>query len=96
MPPPKKPKNQKKTRLNYICIIVSFQVNANITSDSGGTCYCPRTSNDYACDSDNSYKVCVEIIKRDLVTATAAIASLTTVRNFYYYILQDSQNGVKF
>jgi hypothetical protein len=50
---------------------------ASITSQSGGTCVCPPDSPDL-CDSDPAYMLCVQEINRDLVTATAAIAALTS------------------
>jgi len=40
---------------------------------------CPRTEADFACDNDQDYEMCLGVIKRDLVTATAAIAALTSV-----------------
>jgi AGZA family xanthine/uracil permease-like MFS transporter len=48
-------------------------------SDSGGNCVCPASSTD-ACitDSPLEYLQCIEEVKRDLVTATAAIAALTS------------------
>jgi adenine/guanine/hypoxanthine permease len=52
-------------------------VNANIVSQSGGTCVCPADSPDL-CDSDPEYMLCVQQINRDIVTATAAIAALTS------------------
>lgn len=56
------------------------QVNSTITSESGGTCVCPRTEADFACDLDQEYLMCLGVVKRDIVTATAAIAALTSVR----------------
>lgn len=54
-----------------------ISVNATIVSQSGGTCVCPADSKDL-CDTDDAYLICVQEVQRDLVTATAAIASLTT------------------
>lgn len=54
-----------------------ISVNATIVSQSGGTCVCPPDSPDL-CDSDPDYMLCVQEVNRDLVTATAAIAALTT------------------
>lgn len=55
-------------------------VNASIVSDSGGTCVCDRPPNgpDPRCESDTDYLLCKSEIKRDLVTATAAISALGT------------------
>lgn len=48
-------------------------------ADCGGTCICPAESTD-GCREDVplSYVLCKEEIKRDLVTATAAISALTS------------------
>ncbi|KAF2753892.1 hypothetical protein EJ05DRAFT_479913 [Pseudovirgaria hyperparasitica] len=54
-----------------------ISVNANIVSQSGGTCVCPADSPDL-CDSDVEYMICVQEVNRDLVTATAAISALTS------------------
>lgn len=54
-----------------------ISVNATIVSQTGGTCVCPSDSPDL-CVSDPDYMLCVQDVNRDLVTATAAIAALTT------------------
>ncbi|KAF2020694.1 nucleoside transporter [Aaosphaeria arxii CBS 175.79] len=61
----------------FFAMAYIISVNASILSQSGGTCVCPPTSTD-ACDSDPEYMLCVQEINRDLVTATAAIAALTS------------------
>jgi AGZA family xanthine/uracil permease-like MFS transporter len=61
----------------FFAMAYIISVNANITSQSGGTCVCPPTSTDL-CDSDPEYMLCVQEVNRDLVTATAAIAALTS------------------
>ncbi|KAF2178378.1 hypothetical protein K469DRAFT_718475 [Zopfia rhizophila CBS 207.26] len=61
----------------FFAMAYIISVNANITSQSGGTCVCPPTSTDL-CDSDPEYLLCVQEVNRDLVTATAAIAALTS------------------
>lgn len=53
-------------------------VNASIVSDSGGTCVCPREESDPLCMADEAYLLCVADIKRDMVTATAAISALAS------------------
>ena len=55
-------------------------VNASIVSDSGGTCVCnnPRNGPDPWCDYDTDYLLCKSEIKKDLITATAAISALGT------------------
>lgn len=56
----------------------SSKVNANITSQSGGTCVCNGGEADPICATDVDYALCVSVVNRDLVTATAAIAALTS------------------
>ena len=51
---------------------------ASITSASGGNCFCAHTEEDPFCDNTPEYMLCVQEINRDLVTATAAIAALTS------------------
>ncbi|TFK66066.1 xanthine/uracil permease [Pluteus cervinus] len=50
-------------------------VNAAILSDSGGTCVC--TTNDL-CVNDDAYLACKAEIRQELITTTAAIASLSS------------------
>ncbi|TCD67711.1 hypothetical protein EIP91_012008 [Steccherinum ochraceum] len=52
-----------------------ISVNASIISDTGGTCVCP--TND-GCPTDDAYTACVAEVKRDLITTTAAISSLSS------------------
>ncbi len=61
----------------FFAMAYIIAVNANIVSQSGGTCVCPPDSPDL-CDSDPEYMLCVQEINRDLVTATAAISALTS------------------
>jgi AGZA family xanthine/uracil permease-like MFS transporter len=55
-------------------------VNASIVADSGGTCICPnpRSGPDPWCENNSEYLLCKSEIKKDLVTATAAISALGT------------------
>lgn len=53
-------------------------VNASIVADSGGTCVCARTAADPLCDADDAYLLCVQGIRRDAVTATAAVSALAS------------------
>jgi adenine/guanine/hypoxanthine permease len=62
---------------SFFAMAYIISVNANITSLSGGTCVCSADSPDL-CDSDPQYLLCVQGIQRDLVTATGAIAALTS------------------
>lgn len=62
----------------FFAMAYIISVNSNLVSQSGGTCVCPGTAEDPTCDADTSYLLCVQEVQRDLVTATAAIAALTT------------------
>lgn len=53
-------------------------VNASIVADSGGTCVCQSTADDPVCDKNEAYMMCVQAIKRDAVTATAAISAFAS------------------
>ena len=55
-----------------------ISVNANLTSESGGTCVCPPESQADHCNTNREYLLCVQEVHRDAVTATAAIAALAT------------------
>ncbi|GAB7361695.1 hypothetical protein MBLNU230_g1742t1 [Neophaeotheca triangularis] len=63
----------------FFAMAYIIAVNSSIVSESGGTCVCPPE--DFAtdlCDSNQEYMLCVQEIRRDLVTATAAIAALSS------------------
>ncbi|KAH7396691.1 permease family-domain-containing protein [Phaeosphaeria sp. MPI-PUGE-AT-0046c] len=63
----------------FFAMAYIISVNSSIVSDSGGTCVCPASSKDNCLtDSPLEYLQCIEEVKRDLVTATAAIAALTS------------------
>jgi AGZA family xanthine/uracil permease-like MFS transporter len=53
-------------------------VNSSIVADSGGTCVCNGTEADPFCLADDQFLLCKSEIKRDLVTATASIAALSS------------------
>ena len=55
--------------------LLQISVNANIISDSGGPCVCPTKDQ---CLTDNVYLSCVSNVRRDLITATAAISALSS------------------
>ncbi|CAI7666657.1 unnamed protein product [Penicillium manginii] len=59
----------------FFAMAYIISVNSTITSATGGTCVCPT---DDLCNNDPEYLMCVQEIKRDIVTATAAIAALST------------------
>ena len=52
-----------------------ISVNASILSDSGGTCECPTGD---GCVSDPTYLACVNEIRTELITTTAAISALSS------------------
>ncbi|KAJ4412970.1 hypothetical protein N0V85_003611 [Neurospora sp. IMI 360204] len=54
-------------------------VNGSIVSDTGGTCVCTADPKvDRWCINDPTYAICKAEVKRDLITATAAIAAFAT------------------
>ncbi|RMZ91307.1 hypothetical protein DV736_g1468, partial [Chaetothyriales sp. CBS 134916] len=64
------------TTFMTMCYIIA--VNASIISQTGGTCVCNGSKDDPSCNSNVEYALCVQGIQRDLVTATAAIAALSS------------------
>ncbi|KAL2015194.1 hypothetical protein VTK56DRAFT_6081 [Thermocarpiscus australiensis] len=64
----------------FFAMAYIIAVNASIVADSGGTCVCskPLTDPDPLCEQDTAYLLCKSEIKRDLITATAAISALGT------------------
>ncbi|KAJ5628134.1 xanthine/uracil permease [Penicillium lividum] len=62
----------------FFAMAYIISVNANITSTTGGTCVCPESSMSDYCATNTEYLLCVQEVKRDLVTATAAISALST------------------
>jgi AGZA family xanthine/uracil permease-like MFS transporter len=61
----------------FFAMAYIVSVNASIVSQTGGTCVCSSMT-DQSCAADLAYQQCKEEIKQDLVTATAAIASVTS------------------
>ncbi|KAG7442809.1 uncharacterized protein BT62DRAFT_1078914 [Guyanagaster necrorhizus] len=55
-----------------------ISVNAAILSDSGGTCVC-TSETDPICNTDDGYLSCVNDVRNDLITTTAAISALASV-----------------
>ncbi|KAI1262168.1 xanthine/uracil permease family protein-like protein [Xylariaceae sp. FL1019] len=53
-------------------------VNSAVLTDSGGTCVCPPGS-DPGCAQDEDYILCQTGLKHDLITATSALAGLSSV-----------------
>ncbi|KAK5632392.1 hypothetical protein RRF57_008107 [Xylaria bambusicola] len=65
----------------FFAMAYILAVNASILSDSGGEkgpCVCAHTAEDPTCVMDTEYLLCVAEVKRDLVTATAAIAAISS------------------
>ncbi|PQK11812.1 hypothetical protein BB8028_0003g04360 [Beauveria bassiana] len=53
-------------------------VNASMLSQTGGTCECTLTDK-HQCDTIPKFVTCKEEVRRDLITATAAIAGMATL-----------------
>ncbi|KAL3491120.1 permease family-domain-containing protein [Aspergillus germanicus] len=62
----------------FFAMAYIISVNANITSDTGGTCVCPPEGLFNNCETNTEYAICKQAVNRDIVTATAAIAALAT------------------
>jgi adenine/guanine/hypoxanthine permease len=62
----------------FFAMAYIIAVNASIVADSGGTCVCTPTNDDPICLRNEDYLLCTAQIKRDLVTATAAISALAS------------------
>ena len=60
----------------FFAMAYIISVNASIVADSGGTCVCNAGPENPFCFDDVEYALCKGEIKRDLVTATAAISAL--------------------
>ncbi|CRK43405.1 hypothetical protein BN1723_005657 [Verticillium longisporum] len=64
--------------VTFFAMAYILAVNSSIVSDSGGTCVCNSTPDDPICVENTEYLLCKTEIRRDLVTATAAISALST------------------
>jgi len=62
----------------FFAMAYIIAVNAAILADSGGTCECPRTAEDPICLADAAYAACKEVVRRDLITTSAAVAALSS------------------
>ncbi|KAJ5826059.1 hypothetical protein N7474_003197 [Penicillium riverlandense] len=62
----------------FFAMAYIISVNSNITSETGGTCVCPPEGMADYCATNSEYLICVQEVKRDIVTATSAIAALST------------------
>ncbi|KAF9353473.1 hypothetical protein BGX26_008760 [Mortierella sp. AD094] len=65
----------------FVTMAYIISVNALIVTDSGGTCVCNNGGNttDVGCFTDPGYADCLATLKLDLITATAAIACLSSL-----------------
>ncbi|CAG9946529.1 unnamed protein product [Clonostachys rosea f. rosea IK726] len=62
----------------FFAMAYIIAVNSSIIADSGGTCVCESTEADPICEANTAYLLCKQGIRRDAVTATAAICALAT------------------
>ncbi|KAI4591489.1 hypothetical protein KJ359_013215 [Pestalotiopsis sp. 9143b] len=62
----------------FFAMAYIIAVNASIVADTGGTCVCNGGEADPICAVDTDYALCAAEIKRDMVTATAAISALAS------------------
>ncbi|KAF4542193.1 putative xanthine/uracil permease [Lasiodiplodia hormozganensis] len=80
--PPKERKNSyffteiRAGLATFFAMAYIISVNSTIISETGGTCECPAESMADLCETNTEYLLCVQEVKRDLVTATAAISAL--------------------
>ncbi|KAK3331163.1 permease [Apodospora peruviana] len=62
----------------FFAMAYIIAVNASIVADSGGTCVCDGGADDPICLTNEAYALCQGEIKRDLITATAAISAFAS------------------
>ncbi|CAI7659186.1 unnamed protein product [Penicillium glandicola] len=62
----------------FFAMAYIISVNSSITSVTGGTCVCPEEDMADYCATNTEYALCTQEVNRDIVTATAAIAALST------------------
>lgn len=62
----------------FFAMAYILAVNSAIVSDTGGTCVCNGGKDDPICKTNEEYLLCSQNIKRDIVTATAAISAMAT------------------
>ncbi|KAG8679774.1 hypothetical protein FRC11_003311, partial [Ceratobasidium sp. 423] len=63
----------------FFAMAYIIAVNASILSDSGGTCVCESTADDPICVKNEAYALCKEVVRRDLITTSAAVSALASV-----------------
>ncbi|KAI1392240.1 uncharacterized protein F4822DRAFT_120864 [Hypoxylon trugodes] len=62
----------------FFAMAYILAVNSSIVADTGGTCVCNGGPDDPICKGNEEYLLCAAEVKRDLVTATAAISALSS------------------
>lgn len=62
----------------FFAMAYIIAVNSSIVADTGGTCICNGGADDPICENNTEYALCSNEVKRDLITATAAISSIAT------------------
>lgn len=62
----------------FFAMAYIIAVNSSIVADSGGPCVCNGGPDDPICLANEEYDLCTAVVKRDMVTATAAISALTS------------------
>ncbi|KAH8679255.1 purine transporter [Ilyonectria robusta] len=78
--------------ITFFAMAYILAVNSSIVADSGGTCVCENpAADDPICAQNTDYLLCKNEVKRDLVTATAAISSLAT---FFLGLLANMPVGI--
>ncbi|KAJ1981508.1 hypothetical protein H4R35_000674 [Dimargaris xerosporica] len=64
----------------FVTMAYIVSTNALILSDTGGTCVCDDPSGDNpTCEGVDEYEACVYAIKKDIITATCAIACISSI-----------------
>ncbi|OAA47975.1 Xanthine/uracil/vitamin C permease [Cordyceps fumosorosea ARSEF 2679] len=76
---------------SFFAMAYILAVNSSIVSESGGTCVCNGGADDPLCNTNQEYAICVQGIKRDVVTATAAISAIAT---FFVGVLANMPVGI--
>ncbi|KUI59006.1 hypothetical protein VP1G_06258 [Cytospora mali] len=62
----------------FFAMAYIIAVNSSIVADTGGTCVCNGGADDPICATNVEYALCVNDVKRDMITATAAISALAS------------------
>lgn len=62
----------------FFAMAYIISVNSNIIGNTGGPCICPKRNENNTCETNDEYLQCVGEVRRDLVTATAAISALSS------------------